>query len=55
MESMEQGPIPLTAREAASGLLGSVSMTCWFFLLVCLTSAINQIRTSKAKVGTIHI
>ncbi|OQE08345.1 hypothetical protein PENVUL_c010G00786 [Penicillium vulpinum] len=31
---MDQGPIPLTAREAASGLLGSVSMTCWFFLLV---------------------
>ncbi|KGO76815.1 hypothetical protein PITC_089330 [Penicillium italicum] len=31
---MEQGPIPLTAREAASGILGSVSMTCWFFLLV---------------------
>ncbi|CAG8898304.1 unnamed protein product [Penicillium egyptiacum] len=29
-----EGPIPLTAREAASGLLGSVSMTCWFFLLV---------------------
>jgi uncharacterized protein with PQ loop repeat len=26
--------IPLTAREAASGLLGSVSMTCWIFLLV---------------------
>lgn len=35
---MEQGPISLTAREAASGLLGSVSMTCWFFLLVRLTS-----------------
>ncbi|EKV08389.1 Vacuolar membrane PQ loop repeat protein [Penicillium digitatum] len=34
MESMEQGPIPLTAREAASGILGSVSITCWFFLLV---------------------
>ncbi|PKY04068.1 vacuolar membrane PQ loop repeat protein [Aspergillus campestris IBT 28561] len=27
-------PIPLTPREAASGLLGSVSLTCWIFLLV---------------------
>ncbi|KAL4781894.1 PQ loop repeat-domain-containing protein [Aspergillus varians] len=26
--------IPLTPREAASGLLGSVSLTCWIFLLV---------------------
>lgn len=26
--------VPLTPREAASGLLGSVSMTCWIFLLV---------------------
>ncbi|KAJ5909016.1 hypothetical protein N7495_001698 [Penicillium taxi] len=29
-----QGPIPLTPREALSGILGSVSMTCWIFLLV---------------------
>jgi hypothetical protein len=29
-------PEPLTAREAASGLLGSISLTCWFFVLVCL-------------------
>lgn len=51
MESMEQGPIPLTAREAASGILGSVSITCWFFLLVCLTSAISQTCTSTSKSG----
>ena len=31
------GTVPLTPREAASGLLGSVSMTCWIFLLVCLS------------------
>lgn len=31
------GSVPLTPREAASGLLGSVSMTCWIFLLVCLS------------------
>lgn len=30
--------VPLTPREAASGLLGSVSMTCWIFLLVRLIS-----------------
>lgn len=28
------GSVPLTPREAASGILGSVSMTCWIFLLV---------------------
>ncbi|OKL58811.1 hypothetical protein UA08_05630 [Talaromyces atroroseus] len=26
--------VPLTPREAASGVLGSVSLTCWIFLLV---------------------
>lgn len=26
--------MPLTVREAASGLLGSISLTCWIFLLV---------------------
>ncbi|EAL88395.1 hypothetical protein KXW29_002319 [Aspergillus fumigatus] len=26
--------VPITPREAASGLLGSISLTCWFFLLV---------------------
>ncbi|RHZ55212.1 PQ-loop repeat-containing protein [Aspergillus thermomutatus] len=26
--------VPLTPREAASGLLGSISLTCWIFLLV---------------------
>ncbi|GFF47901.1 protein RTC2 [Aspergillus udagawae] len=26
--------VPITPREAASGLLGSVSLTCWIFLLV---------------------
>ena len=29
-------PVPLTAREAASGLLGSISLTCWIFVLVCV-------------------
>lgn len=27
--------VTLTAREAASGILGSISLTCWVFLLVC--------------------
>ncbi|KAL3472761.1 PQ loop repeat-domain-containing protein [Aspergillus californicus] len=31
---MAGDPVPLTAREAASGLLGSISLTCWIFLLV---------------------
>ncbi|KAF7128298.1 hypothetical protein CNMCM5793_002840 [Aspergillus hiratsukae] len=26
--------VPITPREAASGLLGSISLTCWIFLLV---------------------
>lgn len=34
MSAMGSEPVPLTAREAASGLLGSVSLTCWIFLLV---------------------
>ncbi|KAJ5774531.1 hypothetical protein N7457_009427 [Penicillium paradoxum] len=44
---MEQGPIPLTAREAASGLLGSVSMTCWVFLLV--PQLIENYRNGNAE------
>ncbi|KAJ5184689.1 hypothetical protein N7491_007442 [Penicillium cf. griseofulvum] len=44
---MEHGPIPLTAREAASGLLGSVSMTCWFFLLV--PQLIENYRNGNAE------
>jgi hypothetical protein len=26
--------IPLTAHEALSGILGSISIACWIFLLV---------------------
>ncbi|KAJ5085347.1 hypothetical protein N7532_010118 [Penicillium argentinense] len=39
--------IPLTPREAASGLLGSVSMTCWIFLLV--PQLIENYRNSNAE------
>ncbi|KAK2749655.1 hypothetical protein FQN57_005877 [Myotisia sp. PD_48] len=28
------GSVPLTLREAASGILGSISLACWIFLLV---------------------
>ncbi|KAI5307052.1 hypothetical protein KEM56_005230 [Ascosphaera pollenicola] len=28
------GPVPLTYNEALSGIFGSISMTCWFFLMV---------------------
>ncbi|KXG45301.1 uncharacterized protein PGRI_042140 [Penicillium griseofulvum] len=42
-----EGPIPLTAREAASGLLGSVSMTCWVFLLV--PQLIENYRNGNAE------
>lgn len=31
---MAEKPLPLTPREAASGLLGSLSLTFWIFLLV---------------------
>ncbi|KAJ5130734.1 uncharacterized protein N7515_006773 [Penicillium bovifimosum] len=44
---MEHSPIPLTAREAASGLLGSISMTCWFFLLV--PQLIENYRNGNAE------
>ncbi|KAI5293572.1 hypothetical protein KEM52_005419 [Ascosphaera acerosa] len=27
-------PVPLIWNEAASGIFGSISMTCWFFLMV---------------------
>lgn len=45
------GTVPLTPREAASGLLGSVSMTCWIFLLVCLSpvSSVCYERFSRLK------
>ncbi|KAJ5084409.1 hypothetical protein NUU61_008988 [Penicillium alfredii] len=41
------GQVPLTAREAASGLLGSVSMTCWIFLLV--PQLIENYRNGNAE------
>ncbi|KAI5293474.1 hypothetical protein KEM52_005499 [Ascosphaera acerosa] len=30
----QDGGVPLTWNEAASGICGSISMTCWFFLMV---------------------
>lgn len=42
-----QDTIPLTPREAASGLLGSVSMTCWIFLLV--PQLIENYRNGNAE------
>jgi hypothetical protein len=33
-EPIEQS-VTLTFREAASGILGSISIACWIFLLVC--------------------
>ncbi|CAG8006919.1 unnamed protein product [Penicillium salamii] len=44
---MAHETIPLTAREAASGLLGSVSMTCWIFLLV--PQLIENYRNGNAE------
>ncbi|KAJ5678708.1 hypothetical protein N7462_006952 [Penicillium macrosclerotiorum] len=41
------GSLPLTAREAASGLLGSVSMCCWIFLLV--PQLIENYRNGNAE------
>ncbi|KAI9375410.1 PQ loop repeat-domain-containing protein [Aspergillus egyptiacus] len=40
-------PVPLTAREAASGLLGSISLTCWIFLLV--PQLIENYRNGNAE------
>ncbi|KAJ5818400.1 hypothetical protein N7474_003991 [Penicillium riverlandense] len=39
--------VALTPREAASGLLGSVSMTCWLFLLV--PQLIENYRNGNAE------
>ncbi|KAJ5123339.1 hypothetical protein N7448_009436 [Penicillium atrosanguineum] len=48
MSSMgADGSVPLTPREAASGLLGSVSMTCWIFLLV--PQLIENYRNGNAE------
>ncbi|KAJ6092996.1 hypothetical protein N7486_008285 [Penicillium sp. IBT 16267x] len=44
---MLEKPIPLTPSEAASGLLGSVSMTCWIFLLV--PQLIENYRNGNAE------
>lgn len=44
---MTLDPIPLTPSEAASGLLGSVSMTCWVFLLV--PQLIENYRNGNAE------
>ncbi|KAA8644808.1 hypothetical protein EYZ11_009332 [Aspergillus tanneri] len=38
---------PLTPREAASGLLGSISLTCWIFLLV--PQLIENYRNGNAE------
>jgi solute carrier family 66 (lysosomal lysine-arginine transporter), member 1 len=32
--TMSASPIPLTTHEAASGILGSISLACWIFLLL---------------------
>ncbi|EAS32995.2 vacuolar membrane PQ loop repeat protein [Coccidioides immitis RS] len=34
MEEVLTNSVPLTFREAASGILGSISLACWIFLLV---------------------
>ncbi|KAL2828727.1 PQ loop repeat-domain-containing protein [Aspergillus cavernicola] len=39
--------VPLTSREAASGLLGSISLTCWIFLLV--PQLIENYRNGNAE------
>ncbi|KAI2788611.1 hypothetical protein POX_e06631 [Penicillium oxalicum] len=44
---VSQEAVPLTSREAASGLLGSVSMTCWIFLLV--PQLIENYRNGNAE------
>ncbi|KAL1968894.1 hypothetical protein VTN77DRAFT_1255 [Rasamsonia byssochlamydoides] len=39
--------VPLTAREAASGILGSISLSCWVFLLV--PQLIENYRNGSAE------
>ncbi|KAL4959307.1 PQ-loop repeat-containing protein [Aspergillus stella-maris] len=39
--------VPLTPREAASGLLGSISLTCWIFLLI--PQLIENYRNGNAE------
>ena len=43
--------IPLTAREAFSGIFGSVSLACWIFLLVCnIHSQLHALTNWHAQV-----
>ncbi|KAL6234691.1 hypothetical protein BDW75DRAFT_159726 [Aspergillus navahoensis] len=44
---MDGESVPLTPREAASGLLGSISLTCWIFLLV--PQLIENYRNGNAE------
>ncbi|KAL4930689.1 PQ-loop repeat-containing protein [Aspergillus undulatus] len=44
---MASESVPLTPREAASGLLGSISLTCWIFLLV--PQLIENYRNGNAE------
>ncbi len=39
--------LPLTAREASSGILGSISLACWIFLL--LPQLVENYRNSSAE------
>lgn len=43
----EAASVPLTTREAFSGILGSVSLACWIFLLV--PQLIENYRNSSAE------
>lgn len=39
MANLAAAAIPLTAHEALSGILGSISIACWIFLLVRASTA----------------
>ncbi|OJJ47497.1 hypothetical protein ASPZODRAFT_130995 [Penicilliopsis zonata CBS 506.65] len=47
MSTTTMESVPLTSREAASGILGSVSLTCWIFLLV--PQLIENYRNGNAE------
>lgn len=57
-EGMPSDYVSLTPREAASGVFGSVSLTCWIFLLVCysldFSPVVKKMRPLYKKKSIAH-
>ena len=47
--TLVEEPARLTPREAASGLLGSLSLTFWIFLLVCFADFPINVTETRSE------